>query len=138
MAIQVFNVELIDNEEASFFISRTIRQSKLSTVTSALATWRLFRWPVKEGKFLVSVSVESHLPSAWLVATVLMFVPLLFTGLVFSWWLAPGIIMFCLSFFTSSSFRYVVLMMGLRKYGYKEKIRRVSCKAVLHNKVVGG
>jgi hypothetical protein len=61
------------------------------------------------------------------------------TGFVVSWWLVPGLAMLGLSFLSSTPFRYLVLRMGLRRWGYSGRVKRFGAgEAFVRLTQVGG
>lgn len=78
--------------------------------------------------------------------------PIYFNFSIFGWFIAFAIFMIwglntfliypiilgCLGFFWSSTFFYCMAVLGLRKNGYKGKIKRLSCKQTLEKIYFGG
>lgn len=63
-------------------------------------------------------------------------VPLFFTGIRFSLWLLPGLILFSTGIFWSSLFVYLGLRVGLYKKGYKGEIHKISRKELIRRMVL--
>jgi hypothetical protein len=49
----------------------------------------------------------------------------------FTWWLLPGVILFSLIFFYSRFFFYLFTIFGLRKAGYKGKVKLLSSQKTI-------
>lgn len=90
------------------------------------------RWNNKrlEGTYY-GIDITPIYPKIYLWGIVLALVPLLFTGLKLTIWNYPGMVLFCGGVFWHRLFFYAVLRMGLRKAGYKGKIKLLSNSDIL-------
>ena len=131
MIKQIFGVEIEDTPETKRFIVNTRVRATVGNPAPWAATWKVGEIRAPPGKRCLVIGIESFFPDAWKLAGIVLFVPVVFTGLVWSWWLAPGLAVLALSLFATASFRFLVLWLALRKHGYDGKVRRLSKRALL-------
>lgn len=134
----LFGVRVADTAESRLFFLGVLRRVNGPGVWGGLATWYVRLLKTDAQQLYYAIFVYSGFPSAWKVAAALTMLPLLFTGLVLSWWLVPGAVLWALSFLSGSGMRFLVLRMGLRRHGYKGRIRRVPEAEVLRAIMEGG
>ena len=70
-------------------------------------------------------------PRFYLFGIILIILPMLFIGIRFSWWMLPGIILFSLGIFWSKIPVYLGILIGLRKQGYKGKVKIISNNEII-------
>lgn len=118
----VFSVKVNRSKIVDEFVSQVSARLLLPNVVKNPFEGKIKVFP-KDDKELIVVSLKPIYPSIWLVGLVFI-VPCL---VWFSWWLfVPGLIFFCLSFFWSSPFFYIIFYRGLRRSGYKGSIKLLS------------
>lgn len=103
-------------------------------VKRASAPWSFSRKPFNDVRLLRDgdaffFSLEHSWPALWLYAVIAMFLVLL-TGLP-NWLLFPLGFMASLVVFWSPGFYYIMFMLGLRKAGFKGKLKMLSDRAAL-------
>jgi hypothetical protein len=54
----------------------------------------------------------------------------------FGWWMWPGIVLGCLGLFWTSEFYFVMTKLGLRRTGYKGKIKRMKLSRLIREVVL--
>lgn len=132
MATHVLGVRVRDDPDAFAFFDFSRKRTEGPAVYKAFAEWIITSLPKppKEYKDYLIV-VSSPLPDAWKLSLAIMLFPLIFTGLTISWWLFPGAVLFALSMLATSTFRYVIMRIGLRRWGYKGEIKRLNLGEVM-------
>lgn len=130
MSLQVFGVRVEKSDEVTRYFRFVSGRAEGPGVHQAFA-----RWVVKKLRFDMgeeyAVMVSSEMPSARNLAFFVLVITLLLTGFVWSWWLSPGIALLAGAFFTSNFFRYVVLRVALRRWGYKGPVDYLRGEYVL-------
>lgn len=89
-----------------------------------------------KGKDSYVIIMNPIYPRIYLIGLFLMVVPLFFTGFYVSWWLLPGAIIFSLGIFWSKIFVLLGLFIGLRKHGYKGKVKYLSNNEIIRRMVL--
>lgn len=64
-------------------------------------------------------------PIGWFMA----FAVLVLFG--FSWWITPGVVITLLGVFWTPEFYYIMFRLGLKKAGYKGKVKRLRNEAII-------
>ena len=90
------------------------------------AKWLIFESKRTKTDIEFIIAVYSKFPEAWKIGAVMLGLPLVITGLLYTKYMIPGLVILSLSFLASSYFRYLTLKISLRRYGYKGKIRKVD------------
>ena len=75
--------------------------------------------------------MKSKFPDAWKIATAMIALPFILAGLAWTAWMIPGSIILGLGFFASGTFRYWVFRIGLRRYGYEGRIKKLDVEEVI-------
>ena len=87
-------------------------------------------------KYTYVVIMQPIYPKIYLIGLFYIGIALLFTGMRLSLWQLPGIILYATGIFWSKIFIYSGLKMGLRKYGYRGKVRLLSATATLERVIL--
>lgn len=132
MATHIFGVETKRTPEAVEFFETAASRASGPGLHEYFAKWRIIEISVENGDEVgYGVSVSSAFPDAWKIAAAIAFLPMLWTGLKITWWIAPGAAMFALSFLASSYFRYLTMKIGLERYGHTESVKRINESEVM-------
>lgn len=135
MSLHIFGVRVIRTRESLGFFDFSASRAEGPGLHKTLASWYVYKLP-RDDKQPESaedylICVKTALPDAWLIGAAFALVPLIFTGLKITGWLVPGAVLLLLSFLTTSTFRYWVMRMGLRRWGYHGGIVRLKQSDVI-------
>ena len=127
----IFGVELEDSSLVRDYMAKTNeRLSVQNMVTNP------FNGKVKEvsktgGLSVYIVLIEPIWPPFPLIGALFILIPMALKGLVWTWWYLPGMLLLPLSLLWTRQFMYFVCHKGIKKAGYKGKIRQISHSKLL-------
>lgn len=133
MSLHIFGVKVKSTPESKFYFDFVSKRAAGVGLHRTLATWYIYkmRTPKKQEHDEYLIAVKTALPDAWLIGGAIALVPLIFTGLKITWWLLPPAVIILLSFFTTSTFRFLVVKMALRRWDYHGEVTRLRQHYVL-------
>lgn len=133
MTLHAFAVTLQDDPDAMYFVEQSSKRASGPGLHEFFAQWIVYEHEHDEvnDERTVVVGVKSKFPEAWKIATAMVALPFILVGLAWTAWMIPGIVILGMSFFASGTFRYWVFRIGLRRYGYEGKIKKLSVEDIL-------
>lgn len=131
--MSLFGIEAEKSKEVFSFISDTNKRLKNNNYIENPFNGRVITLP---DKFLQTTQrfifdLEPIWPKFYKVGFYVLIIPMFFEATRTIWWALPGVLIFSTGFFWSSRFHYLILKLGLKKAGYKGKVKLLKQQAII-------
>lgn len=122
----IFGLELRNSKPLTIFIDKTnIRLQENHMVKNP------FYGEAKIYDGFIVVEIRPVYMNPFILGLFVFLGPLVITNFKISWWLLPGLLLILSSIFWTSYFYIFMFMLGLRKEGYKGKVKLINDQETL-------
>lgn len=121
--MSIFCIKIIGNKYSKEFFNETIDRLKEENIVKNPFRGKIFSITKPPLDYYI-LDLTPVYPKIHAIGIYLLVIAFIFGG--FSLWLLPGAIIYSFGFFSSSLFYYLMVILGLRKKGFKGKVKLVG------------
>lgn len=128
----VFAIQIKEDVSSLQYLQETRKRLQRESLLHNPFNGNVKRWHQKGNNLsFYGLSITPIYPRIYLIGLLIALIPLIFTGLKFTVWNSPGLVLYAGGIFWSKYFYYVILKIGLRKNGFKGHVKLLNSKTML-------